>query len=58
MKSSEHAVNLGIAQRAVSARFLQQQGGDAEWERIIAARRRSYPGLQPFAADALREGAR
>ena len=37
------------------ARFLQQQSGDAEWERIIAARR-TYPKLEQFAADALREG--
>ena len=37
------------------ARFLQQQSGDAEWERIIAARR-SYPKLEQFAAMALREG--
>ena len=37
------------------ARFLQQQSGDAEWERIIAARR-SYPKLEQFAAAALREG--
>ena len=37
------------------ARFLQQQSGDAEWERIIAARR-TYPKLEQFAAAALREG--
>jgi hypothetical protein len=37
------------------ARFLQQQSGDAEWERIIAARR-AYPKLEQFAAAALREG--
>ena len=37
------------------ARFLQQQSGNAEWERIIAARR-SYPKLEQFAAAALREG--
>ena len=37
------------------ARFLQQQSGDAEWERIIAARR-SHPKLEQFAAMALREG--
>jgi hypothetical protein len=37
------------------ARFLQQQGGDAEWERIVAARR-PYPKLEQFAAAALREG--
>jgi hypothetical protein len=36
------------------ARFLQQQAGDREWERIIAAK--SYPKLEKFAADALREG--
>jgi hypothetical protein len=36
------------------ARFLQQQAGDREWERIIAAKR--YPKLEKFAADALREG--
>ena len=38
------------------ARFLQQQSGDAEWERILAAPR-TYPKLEQFAADALREGA-
>jgi len=38
------------------ARFLQQQAGDAAWERIIAANR-SYPKLEEFAAAALREGA-
>ncbi|MEI9864340.1 MAG: hypothetical protein WDN00_07240 [Limisphaerales bacterium] len=37
------------------ARFLQQQSGDAEWERIVAARR-TYPKLEQFAAAALREG--
>jgi hypothetical protein len=37
------------------ARFLQQQSGDREWERILAERR-SYPKLEQFAADALREG--
>lgn len=37
------------------ARFLQQQSGDVEWERIIATRR-SYPRLEQFAAAALREG--
>jgi hypothetical protein len=37
------------------ARFLQQQGGDAEWERIIAARR-TYPKLEQFAAAAMRAG--
>ena len=38
------------------ARFLQQQSGDREWERILAERR-LYPKLERFAADALREGA-
>jgi hypothetical protein len=38
------------------ARFLQQQSGDREWERIIAERR-TYPKLEQFAAAALREGA-
>ena len=38
------------------ARFLQQQSGDREWERILAERR-PYPKLERFAADALREGA-
>jgi len=37
------------------ARFLQQQAGDREWERIIDAKR-SYPKLDKFVADALREG--
>ena len=37
------------------ARFLQQQAGDREWERIIAAER-TYPKLERFAAEALREG--
>jgi hypothetical protein len=37
------------------ARFLQQQAGDREWERILAAER-TYPKLARFAADALREG--
>jgi len=36
------------------ARFLQQQSGDDEWERIIAEQR-SYPKLQQFAAAALNE---
>ncbi len=36
------------------ARFLQQQAGDREWERIIAAER-TYPKLENFAAEALRE---
>jgi len=38
------------------ARFLQQQAGDREWERILIERR-SYPKLEQFAADSLREGA-
>ena len=38
------------------ARFLQQQTGDREWERIHAEQR-SYPKLEQFAAAALREGA-
>lgn len=37
------------------ARFLQQQAGDREWERIIATEQ-SYPKLDKFVADALREG--
>lgn len=37
------------------ARFLQQQAGDREWERILAEKR-AYPKLEKFAADALREG--
>jgi len=37
------------------ARFLQQQAGDREWERIIADQR-AYPKLDKFVADALREG--
>ena len=37
------------------ARFLQQQAGDREWERIIAAKG-GYPKLERFAAQALREG--
>ena len=37
------------------ARFLQQQAGDREWERVIAAQR-AYPKLEQFAAEALREG--
>jgi hypothetical protein len=36
------------------ARFLQQQAGDREWERIIATK--NYPKLEKFAADSLREG--
>jgi len=37
------------------ARFLQQQAGDREWERIIAERH-TYPKLEQFAAASLREG--
>ena len=37
------------------ARFLQQQSGDREWERIIAEQR-AYPKLEKFAAASLREG--
>jgi hypothetical protein len=37
------------------ARFLQQQTGDREWERIVAERR-TYPKLEQFAAESLREG--
>jgi len=37
------------------ARFLQQQAGDREWERILAEER-PYPKLDKFVADALREG--
>lgn len=37
------------------ARFLQQQAGDGEWERIIAAKR-AYPKLEKFAGEALLEG--
>ena len=37
------------------ARFLQQQAGDGEWERILADKR-AYPKLEQFAAAALREG--
>ena len=37
------------------ARFLQQQAGDREWERIIAEKR-TYPKLNQFAAAALHEG--
>ena len=37
------------------ARFLQQQAGDREWERIIADKR-TYPKLEKFAAESLREG--
>lgn len=38
------------------ARFLQQQAGDREWERIIADKR-AYPKLDKFVAEALHEGA-
>ena len=38
------------------ARFLQQQSGDREWERILDERR-TYPKLEQFAAASLREGA-
>ena len=38
------------------ARFLQQQSGDQEWERILAGQR-AYPKLEQFAAASLREGA-
>ena len=38
------------------ARFLQQQAGDREWERILTERR-TYPKLEQFAAASLREGA-
>lgn len=37
------------------ARFLQQQAGDREWERIIGEQR-TRPKLDQFVADALREG--
>ena len=37
------------------ARFLQLQAGDQEWERILSEKR-SYPKLDKFVADALREG--
>jgi len=36
-------------------RFLQQQAGDREWERIIA-HKRAYPKLDKFVADSLHEG--
>jgi len=38
------------------ARFLQQQSGDREWERILDERR-TYPKLEQFAAASLCEGA-
>lgn len=37
------------------ARFLQQQAGDREWERIIADPR-AHPRLDQYVAGALREG--
>jgi hypothetical protein len=37
------------------ARFLKQQSGDQEWERIIGDAR-PRPKLDAFVADALREG--
>jgi hypothetical protein len=37
------------------ARFLKQQAGDAEWERIIQDQS-ARPKLDAFVADALREG--
>ena len=37
------------------ARFLQQQAGDREWERILEDKR-TYPKLEQFAAASLREG--
>ena len=37
------------------ARFLQEQAGDCEWERILAERR-PFPKLEQFAAESLREG--
>ena len=37
------------------ARFLQQQAGDREWERILSDSR-PRPKLDAFVADALREG--
>ena len=37
------------------ARFLQQQTGDREWERILNVRA-GYPKLDKFVAEALREG--
>lgn len=37
------------------ARFLQQQAGDREWERIISEQH-AYPKLDKFVAEALREG--
>ena len=37
------------------ARFLQQQAGDRDWERILGDTR-PRPKLDAFVADALREG--
>lgn len=37
------------------ARFLQQQAGDHEWERIINDSR-TYSKLDKFVAEAMREG--
>ncbi len=37
------------------ARFLQQQSGDREWERIIAEKS-TYQKLEEFAVESLREG--
>ncbi len=37
------------------ARFLRQQAGDSEWDRIIADNR-PRPKLDAFVAEALREG--
>jgi len=37
------------------ARFLQEQAGDREWERILSDTR-PRPKLDRFVADALREG--
>ena len=37
------------------ARFLQQQAGDREWERILAEKR-TYPKLEKFVVESLREG--
>ena len=37
------------------ARFLQQQAGDREWERMLAEKR-NYSKLKKFAAESLREG--
>jgi hypothetical protein len=37
------------------ARFLQQQAGDREWERILGEPH-NRPKLEQFAAEALREG--